>query len=158
MASVNVWALGVYAGAVLVIVGGMLLASYLAGQRHSERATNDPYESGIVSTGTAELRFSARFYLIAMLFVIFDLEAAILFAWAVAVPETGWPAFIAVAIFVGILLAALFYEWRQGALDLGPKPRLQRGAAGRAATGKSAGSAASGAPAEPKGAHALVAD
>jgi NADH-quinone oxidoreductase subunit A len=159
MASVNVWALGVYAGAVLLIVGGMLLTSYLAGQRHSERATNDPYESGIVSTGTAELRFSARFYLIAMLFVIFDLEAAILFAWAVAVPETGWPAFIAVAIFVGILLAALFYEWRQGALDLGPKPRARRAAGGRAgANGDTGALTAAGPHAAEKGAHALVAD
>jgi NADH-quinone oxidoreductase subunit A len=126
MASLNVWALGVYAAAVLVIVCGMLLVSYLLGQRHREHATNEPYESGIVSTGSAEIRFSARFYLIAMLFVIFDLEAAILFAWAVAVPETGWPAFFAVTVFIGILLIALFYEWRQGALDLGPKPRARR--------------------------------
>jgi NADH-quinone oxidoreductase subunit A len=133
MASLNVWALGVYSAAVLLIVGGMLLTSYLLGQRHHERASHEPYESGIVSTGSAEIRFSARFYLIAMLFVVFDLEAAILFAWAVAVPETGWPAFFAVAIFIGILLAALFYEWRQGALDLGPKPRARRGALERSA-------------------------
>jgi NADH-quinone oxidoreductase subunit A len=153
MTSLDVWALGIYAAAVLVIVGGMLLTSYLAGQRHSERATNEPYESGIVSTGTAELRFSARFYLIAMLFVIFDLEAAILFAWAVAVPETGWPAFVAVTIFVGILLAALFYEWREGALDLGPKPR-----AGRRLRQASAIEASSGSAAGAKGGHALVPD
>jgi NADH-quinone oxidoreductase subunit A len=150
MASLNIWALSVYVVAVLVIVGGMLLTSYLAGQRHSERATNEPYESGIVSTGSAELRFSARFYLVAMLFVIFDLEAAILFAWAVAVPETGWPAFIAVTIFVGILLAALFYEWREGALDLGPKPRSRRGTAERPGRSRP--------QAEKRGAHALVAD
>jgi NADH-quinone oxidoreductase subunit A len=126
MASLNVWALSVYTAAVLVIVGVMLLLSHLLGQRHHDRATDDPYESGIVSTGTAEIRFSARFYLVAMLFVIFDLEAALVFAWAVAVRETGWPAFIAVSVFIGILLVALFYEWRQGALDLGPKPRARR--------------------------------
>ena len=114
MASLNVWALGVYTAAILVVVGGMLLVSYVLGQRHHENATDEPYESGIVSTGSAEIRFSARFYLIAMLFVIFDLEAAILFAWAVAVPETGWPAFFAVTVFIGILLIALFYEWRRG--------------------------------------------
>jgi NADH-quinone oxidoreductase subunit A len=153
MDSLNVWALSVYAIAVLVVVGGMLITSYLLGQRHNERATAEPYESGLVSTGSAELRFSARFYLVAMLFVIFDLEAAILFAWAVAVPETGWPAFIAVTIFVGILLAALFYEWREGALDLGPKPRSRRGAAERARAG-----AADPAQSNPKEAHALVAD
>lgn len=151
MTSFNVWAFGIYAVAVLVIVGGMLLTSYLAGQRHHERATSQPYESGIVSTGTAEIRFSARFYLIAMLFVIFDLEAAILFAWAIAVPETGWPAFIAATIFVGILLAALFYEWREGTLDLGPKPRAGR----RARLEREA--TTSPQPHE-KGAHALVSD
>jgi NADH-quinone oxidoreductase subunit A len=151
MISVNVWALGVYAAAVVVIVGGMLLASYLLGQRHRERATNDPYESGIVSTGSAEIRFSARFYLVAMLFVIFDLEAAFLFAWAVAVPETGWPAFFAVSIFVAILLIALFYEWRQGALDLGPQPRARRRAQRSAAAESSAPR-----PAEKGGERALV--
>jgi NADH-quinone oxidoreductase subunit A len=138
MASLNVWALSVYSAAVLVIVCGMLLVSYLLGQRHCDHATNEPYESGIVSTGSAEIRFSARFYLIAMLFVIFDLEAAILFAWAVAVPETGWPAFFAVTVFIGILLIALFYEWRQGALDLGPKPRARRRTLDSAAAGASA--------------------
>lgn len=155
MASLNVWALGVYTGAVLLIVGGMLLVSYLLGQRHRETATDDPYESGIVSTGSAEIRFSARFYLIAMLFVIFDLEAAILFAWAVVVPETGWPAFLAVCVFIAILLIALFYEWRQGALDLGPQPRLRRGAAQRSAA--QASSPASGLAGK-GGERALVAD
>jgi NADH-quinone oxidoreductase subunit A len=153
MASLNVWALGVYTAAVLVIVGVMLLLSYLLGQRHSERATNEPYESGIVSTGSAEIRFSARFYLVAMLFVIFDLEAAILFAWAVAVPETGWPAFIAVTIFIAILLIALFYEWRQGALDLGPKPRSRRRVLEHTAAGASSGPRA----AKKGGERALVA-
>jgi NADH-quinone oxidoreductase subunit A len=154
MAPVNFWALGVYAAAVLVIVCGMLLVSYLLGERHRERATNEPYESGIVSTGSAEIRFSARFYLIAMLFVIFDLEAAILFAWAVAVPETGWPAFFAVTVFIGILLIALFYEWRQGALDLGPKPRARRRAIESAAAGVSVVRRAESKEAE----RALVAD
>jgi NADH-quinone oxidoreductase subunit A len=83
--------------------------------------------------------------------VIFDLEAAILFAWAVAVPETGWPAFIAVTIFVGILLAALFYEWREGALDLGPKPRSRRTAAENSTAGALAHP-------QSKETHALVAD
>jgi NADH-quinone oxidoreductase subunit A len=154
MASLNVWALGVYVAAVLVIVAGMLLASYLLGPRHHERATYEPYESGIVSTGSAEVRFSARFYLVAMLFVIFDLEAAILFAWAVAVPETGWPAFIAATVFIGILLIALFYEWRQGALDLGPKPRARRRALERTTAGASSRRAVT----EKEGARALVAD
>ena len=129
MNPLDLWSFAVYAGAVFAVVAGMLGTSYVLGQKHSERATNEPYESGIVSTGSAELRFSARFYLVAMLFVIFDLEAAILFAWAVAVPEAGWQGFIGAAVFVGILLAALIYEWREGTLDFGPKARARRPAA-----------------------------
>src|SRR5262245_59580896 len=97
----------------------MLCLSYLLGQRHHERATSEPYESGIVSTGSARLRFSAKFYLIAMLFVIFDLEAVFIFAWAIAFSELGWGGYLGALIFIGVLFAALIYEWRIGALDWG---------------------------------------
>jgi NADH-quinone oxidoreductase subunit A len=111
------WALAVYFSLVLLLVGGMLVVSYYLGQRHVERATNEPYESGIVPEGSAHVRLSAKFYLVAMFFVIFDLEAAFLFAWAVAARDLGWPAFWEATIFTGILLAALIYLWRVGALD-----------------------------------------
>jgi NADH-quinone oxidoreductase subunit A len=101
------------------MVAGMLVLSYLLGQRHQERATGEPYESGIVSTGSAQLRFSAKFYLIAMLFVIFDLETVFIFAWAVAFRELGWAGYLGVLVFIGVLVAALIYEWRVGALDWG---------------------------------------
>jgi NADH-quinone oxidoreductase subunit A len=101
------------------MVAGMLALSYLLGQRHRERATGEPYESGIVSTGSARLRFSAKFYLIAMLFVIFDLEAVFIFAWAVAFRELGWAGYLGALVFIGVLVAALIYEWRVGALDWG---------------------------------------
>jgi NADH-quinone oxidoreductase subunit A len=112
-----VWTLGVYFGLVLLLVGGMLVVSYLLGQRHSEPATGIPYEGGIVPEGSAHVRFSAKFYLIAMLFVIFDIESIFLFAWAVAARPLGWPAFWDVVVFIGILVAALLYLWRVGALD-----------------------------------------
>jgi len=111
------WPLGVYFALVLLLVGGILLVSYLLGQRHHERATGSPYESGILSEGSARVRLSAKFYLVAMFFVIFDLEAVFLFAWAVAARSLGWPAFWETAVFVGILAAALVYLWRVGALD-----------------------------------------
>lgn len=95
----------------------MLLASYLLGQRHSERATGSSYEGGILAEGSARVRVSAKFYLVAMFFVIFDLEAVFLFAWAVAARSLGWPAFWETVVFIGILLAALIYLWRIGALD-----------------------------------------
>jgi NADH-quinone oxidoreductase subunit A len=113
----NLWPLGVYFVAVIVLVSGMLGLSYILGEHHRDRATGEPYESGIVSTGSARQRFSAKFYLIAMLFVIFDLESVFIFAWAVAVRELGWAGYIEVLVFVGVLVAALAYLWREGALE-----------------------------------------
>ena len=117
------WPLLVYSIAVVILVGAMIGISYVLGERHNERATGDPYESGIRATGSARLRLSAKFYLVAMFFVIFDLEAAFIVAWAVGVRELGWPGYIEIVIFIGVLLAALVYLWRVGALDWGPKPR-----------------------------------
>jgi NADH-quinone oxidoreductase subunit A len=97
----------------------MLGLSSLLGQRHTDRATGEPYESGIVSTGSARLRLSAEFYLVAMFFVIFDLEAVFIFAWAIAFREVGWAGYSEILVFIGILIAALIYLWRQGALDWG---------------------------------------
>lgn len=115
--STNYTALIVYVLGVLAVVGVMLGLSYVLGQRHKERATGEPYEAGIVATGSARLRFSAKFYLVAMLFVIFDLEAAIIFAWAVAAKELGWTGYLAMLVFVAVLVAGLIYEWKMGALD-----------------------------------------
>lgn len=114
------WPLAVYFGAVIVLVAGMLGLSYVLGQRHEERATGEVYESGIVTTGTARLRISAKFYLVAMFFVVFDLEAAFIFAWAVALREVGWSGYIEALIFIAVLVATLVYLWREGALDWGP--------------------------------------
>jgi NADH-quinone oxidoreductase subunit A len=120
------WPLVVYFAAVILLVAGMLALSYLLGQRHQAKATGEPYESGIVSTGSARLRFPAQFYLVAMLFVIFDLEAVFIFAWAVAFRELGWGGYIGVLVFIGVLVAALVYAWRVGILDWGSKGRNAR--------------------------------
>lgn len=119
----QLWPLMIYAGAVLFIVAGMIGISYLLGERHREPATDEPYESGIVSTGSAEIRIPIQFYLVAMFFVIFDLEAVFIYAWAVAVPEVGWLGFWAMVVFIGILLIALGYLWRIGGLDWGSASR-----------------------------------
>jgi NADH-quinone oxidoreductase subunit A len=111
------WPLAVYIAAAVILVAFMLILSALLGQRHRERATDEPYESGIVSTGSARLRFHAGFYLMAMFFVIFDLEAAFIYAYAVAFRELGWMGYVEILVFIGILASALFYVWRLGALD-----------------------------------------
>ena len=118
------WPLGVYAIAVLIVVGTMLGLPALLGERHSNKpdrrreiATGEPYESGIRPTGGTTIRLPIQYYLVAMFFVIFDLEAVFLYAWAVAVQETGWVGFIEASIFVAVVLAALAYLWGVGALD-----------------------------------------
>jgi NADH-quinone oxidoreductase subunit A len=116
---VDLWPLGVYAALVAILVGAMLGLSYVLGQRHHDRSTDYPYESGILSEGSARVRLSFKFYLVAMFFVIFDLEAIFIFAWAVAVRETGWTGYLEVSIFILVLLVALAYLWRVGALDWG---------------------------------------
>ncbi len=122
----ELWPLGIYVACVLALVVVMLGLSYLLGQRHRAQATGQPFEAGIASAGSARLRLSAKFYLLAMFFVIFDLEAAFVFAWAVAAREAGWAGYIEICIFIGILLAALAYLWRLGALDWGTTAHLQR--------------------------------
>lgn len=104
----------------------MLGVSRLLGSKAVGRSKNEPFESGIVPTGGARLRLSAKFYLVAMLFVIFDVEALFLFAWAVSVRESGWAGLIEAMIFIAILLAGLVYLWRIGALDWAPEGRRNR--------------------------------
>ena len=120
------WPLVAYFGFVLVLVTAVLLVSYLLGPRHSDPATGQPYEGGIVSEGSAHVRFSVRYYLVAIFFVVFDLEAVFLFAWAVAARELGWAGYGEVLLFVTLLGAALIYLWKIGALDWAREPRRSR--------------------------------
>ena len=111
------WPLAVHFGFVVFLAVAVLAVSYLLGQRHAEPATGETYEGGIVSEGSARVRFFSRYYLLAMFFVVFDLEAVFLFAWASVVREAGWAGYCEVLLFVGVLLSALGYLWRCGALD-----------------------------------------
>lgn len=112
-----IWPLVAYFAFVVVLVAAILIVSYLLGQRHFEPATGEPYEGGIVSEGSARVRLSVRYYLVAIFFVVFDLEAVFLFAWAGAARELGWAGYGEVVLFVGVLVAALIYLWKVGALD-----------------------------------------
>jgi NADH-quinone oxidoreductase subunit A len=128
--AIALWPLVLYGVAVLALVASMLTVSWFLGQRHRGRETGEPYESGVAPTGSARLRLSANFYIIAMFFVIFDLEVVFIVAWAVAIRELGWPGYIGVILFIGVLMIALLYEWNRGALDWGlraDQPRLADG-------------------------------
>lgn len=115
------WAIGFFVFAVFGLCAFMITASWLLGGRSQGRSKDLPFESGIVGAGSPRQKFSVKFYLVAMLFVIFDIEAVFLFAWAISLPESGWAGFIAAAIFIFILLAGLIYDSRVGALDWAPK-------------------------------------
>ncbi|TAM11188.1 MAG: NADH-quinone oxidoreductase subunit A [Nevskiaceae bacterium] len=120
------WSFALYVLAVIGITALMLGLSWLLGGRTRGGARDDIFESGIVSVGGGHLRFPAKFYLVAMFFVVFDLEAVFLYAWAVSARETGWAGYIEAAIFMLILFAGLIYLWRQGGLDWGPASHRRR--------------------------------
>lgn len=117
------WPLGVYAACVVGLVSVMVGLSFALGQRHADRATGQPYESGIVSQGSARVRMTSQFYIMAMLFVIFDLEAVFIFSWAVAARDLGWAGYGVITLFIVLLLVALVYLVRVGALSWGPTGR-----------------------------------
>src|SRR5215212_125498 len=121
--SAHLWPLLLYAALVVVLLTIILSLSYILGQHHKDRSTQLPYEGGIEQTGSARLRFSAQFYLVAMLFVIFDVEAVFIILWALGFYELGWAGYIGAAIFIAQLAVVLIYEWGIGALDFGPDVR-----------------------------------
>lgn len=100
----------------LVGVGPLILGSLL-GPRRPDKDKDAPYECGFEAFETARLKFDVRYYLVAILFILFDLEIAFLFPWAIALDELGLFAFWAMAIFLGILVVGFLYEWKKGALE-----------------------------------------
>ncbi len=120
------WATAVYVVAVVGLCALMLILSALLGGKSSARARNEAFESGVVSASPERLRLSAKFYLVAVFFVIFDVEALFLYAWAVSLREAGWMGFIEAFIFIFILGASLVYLVRIGALDWSPQARRAR--------------------------------
>ncbi len=101
----------------MALAAGLLSVSYLLGKRVRNRIKDTPYESGIVPTGDARQRFSVKFYLVAMLFILFDIEAIFLYPWAVVYREFKMVAFVEMLVFVALILSGFFYMWRKGALD-----------------------------------------
>lgn len=118
MADSPLWPLLVYLLLVVIVVGVMVGVPSVIGERPSKPQKGTPYESGIASAGSARTRIDIKFYVNAMFFVVFDLEAAFLVAWAVAFRDVGWAGYLGALTFVATLLVALVYVWRIGALDL----------------------------------------
>ncbi|HEX4025729.1 MAG TPA: NADH-quinone oxidoreductase subunit A [Steroidobacteraceae bacterium] len=123
--------LALYFGAIVLLVALMIALSAVLGERHATPATLQPFESGMIPVGSARVRFPSQFYLVAMFFVVFDLEAVFIYAWAVAAREVGWAGYIEVLVFIAVLVAALIYLWGAGALDWAPRRSRRRDAARR---------------------------
>ena len=102
---------GVAVGVVPQVLG------FLLGPRRPDTAKNSPYECGFEAFEDARMKFDVRYYLVAILFILFDLEIAFLFPWAVALREIGALGFWAMMIFLAILVVGFAYEWKKGALD-----------------------------------------
>ena len=101
----------------MAIAALMLGLSFILGKRVRNRVKDMPYESGIVPTGDARHRFSVKFYLVGMLFILFDIEAIFLYPWAVVYRELKMFAFVEMLIFIVLILCGFFYIWKKGALD-----------------------------------------
>ena len=101
----------------MALAAGLLTVSYLLGKRVRNRVKDTPYESGIAPTGDARQRFSVKFYLVAMLFILFDIEAIFLYPWVVVFRDLKMMAFAEMLVFVFLILSGFFYIWKKGALD-----------------------------------------
>jgi NADH-quinone oxidoreductase subunit A len=109
---------------VLILIGlsianavGMVAASHILNPRRPTPEKDMPYESGMIPLGDTRARFSVKFYMVAISFIIFDLEAIFLIPWAVEMRALGWEGFVAVSIFMVILVVGFIYEWKKGGLD-----------------------------------------
>lgn len=107
-------------GALVLLLGGVMLAlSSLIGRRAPSRVKAMPYESGVVPVGDTRQPFNVKFYLVAMLFILFDVEAVFLYPWAVIYRELKLFGFFEMLLYMFIILAGFFYIWKRGALDWG---------------------------------------
>ena len=109
--------LGLYAGTVLALTGALLFLCGWLGEKKGTPEKRRAYECGMIPSGSARFRYPVPFYLVAIFFLIFDVEAAFIFAWAVAFEELGWTGWLQIVSFITILLFSLFYIWGKGGLD-----------------------------------------
>src|SRR5215831_2908595 len=100
-----------------IIAAALVALSYAIGHRVRNRVKDMPYECGIRPTGDARSRFSVKFYLVAMLFILFDIEAIFLYPWAVVYKQLKMFAFVEMLLFIVLILAGFFYIWKKGALE-----------------------------------------
>ena len=108
-------AIGTAVGVGMIVMSGV--AARVTGSQHPDSEKLSPYECGFEAFEDARMKFDVRYYLVAILFILFDLEIAFLFPWAIVLKDLGWFGLIAMFIFLGILVVGFIYEWKKGALE-----------------------------------------
>jgi NADH-quinone oxidoreductase subunit A len=116
----GVLSLVAYGFLVLVLVAILLFLSSWLGEKKRGPEKLRPFESGIIPTGSARFRYPVAFYLIATFFLIFDVEAAYIFSWAIALDRLSWSGWLQISFFIIVLLIGLLYIWKKGGLEWGP--------------------------------------
>jgi NADH-quinone oxidoreductase subunit A len=118
--------LALYTAAACLLIGFLLVAAWWLGARSSSPAKEIAYESGVIPTGTARLAYPVPFYLVAIFFIVFDVEAVFIFAWAVAWDELGMPGLLHITFFIVVLLLGLAWLWIKGGLEWGPSAERRK--------------------------------
>jgi NADH-quinone oxidoreductase subunit A len=113
-----------YSVIVLAVLGLLLVLTRWLGEQKPDLEKARPYECGVIPTGGARFRYPVPFYLVAVFFLIFDVETALIFSWAVALEDLGWRGWLQISFFIIVLLISLIYLWKKGGLDW--RPQLQR--------------------------------
>ncbi len=113
--------LAIYSAMALLLIGFILFAAWWLGERRRNPEKDGAYESGVLPTGSARLAYPAPFYLVAIFFIVFDVESVFIFIWAVAWDLLGLPGLMHMTVFIVALLLGLVWLWKKGGLDWGPK-------------------------------------
>jgi NADH-quinone oxidoreductase subunit A len=119
----GVFSLIVYGAMVFIVTAALLFVSAWLGEKKPGPEKSRAYESGIIPTGSARLRYPVPFFLVAIFFLIFDVEGAFIFTWAISWEQLGWTGWLQITFFITLLLLGLIYIWRNGGLAWGPSRR-----------------------------------
>lgn len=116
----GIFSLAVFVVLILIFIASQLFIAVWLGEKKKTAEKLRPYESGIIPTGSARLHYPVPFYLVAIFFLIFDVEGAFIFTYAIAHGQLGWAGWLQITFFIVLLLLGLIYIWRKGGLDWGP--------------------------------------
>ena len=116
----GVFSLVAYGLMIIALIALLLFIASWLGEKTSNSEKARPYESGVIPTGDARLRYPVPFYLVAIFFLLFDVEGAYIFSWAIAWETLGWAGWLQISFFIVVLILGLVYIWQKGGLEWGP--------------------------------------